>query len=55
MKAIRATCELIGILALFVLVILYPPMHILWTLIGGIALLYLFWLLLAMWWKKWLK
>jgi hypothetical protein len=52
MKAIRAVCELIGILALFVLVMLYPPLHIVWTVIGGTVLLYALLWLFFKWWEK---
>jgi hypothetical protein len=52
MKAIRAACELIGIVALFVMVMFYPPLQIVWKVIGGFLLFYGFLWLFFKWWEK---
>jgi O-antigen/teichoic acid export membrane protein len=54
MKAIRAACELIGIFALFVLVMFYPPLHIVWTVIGGFVAFYALLWIFFKWWEKYI-
>jgi hypothetical protein len=52
MKSVRAICELLGIAALFIGLLLYPPMHAVWTVVGGIVLFYAILWLFFKWWAK---
>lgn len=52
MKSVRAVCELFGIVALFVAVMLWPSLRIVWTVVGGLVLFYAILWLFFKWWQK---